>query len=93
MNSFIVKNIEKISDKEMILTLQIGKTIEDYIVEVFPKSVSFPEPLDLLLMDKDFNYHKEFLKIISDYKHGLKIKFPITLFDKNTLRKKELQVA
>ena len=94
MNSFIIENIETISEKEILITIRLGKSVE-YFTIILPNhnSVAIPENLELILLDKDFNYHREFFKIITDYRAGISIEFPITLFDRSKLRKDELQAA
>ena len=93
ISSFIIKNIESINEEEIILTIKIGKNVKYYNVS-FPNrgGVSFPDSLGLLLMNKDFNYHKQFLKILADYKSGLDVQLPINLF-KMPLPQPELQAA
>ena len=94
MNSFIIENIETISEKEILITIKLGQSAESFTVTMLKNSsVSIPENLELIFLDKDFNYHREFFKIITDYRAGISIEFPITLFDRSKLRKDELQAA
>lgn len=94
MNSFIIENIESIGRKEIVMTIRIGQIVKSFnIILSNSHSVSLPEKLDLILMHKDFNYHREFFKIISDFRSGIEFGFPITLFEKSKMKKQELQLA
>lgn len=94
MNSFIVENVETVNEREIIITIRVNQSVEFFnVILLKNNSVSIPEHLELLLIDKDFDYHREFFKIISNHRLGISNKFPITLFDRSKLRKQELQAA
>ena len=94
MNSFIVENIETVNEKEIVIKIRVGQSVKSFnIILQNHNSVSVPENLELLLLNKDFDYHREFFKIISNHRLGIDNKFPITLFDRNKLKKQELQAA
>jgi hypothetical protein len=80
INSFIIMNIESINDKEFRLSVKNGKEKHFYRAN-FPVSgsVVFSDDLEVLMMGADFNYHKEFMKLLVDYRKGTPIQFPVVL--------------
>ena len=91
IDSFILENIQKRGNRIIVLTVRNGKLLERFPASIKNgHSVSFPDRLEVLMMQPEFNFHKEFLKIISDFNNGAKIQFPIVLFDK---QKERLQAA
>jgi len=82
INSFIIVDIESVNDKEFKLSIKNGGEKNSYRAE-FPVSgsVVFSDDLEVLMMQADFNYHKEFMKLLVDYRNGTPIQFPVILFD------------
>jgi hypothetical protein len=80
INSFIFENIETLSDSELRLAIRNGRELKVYSASFpIPGSVVFSNDLELLMMQPDFNFHKEFLKLISDYRSGAAVQFPVDL--------------
>ncbi len=85
INSFIIVNIESVSDKEFKLSVKNGRERHSYRAEFpVPGSVIFSDDLEVLMMQADFNCHKEFMKLLVDYRRGAIIQFPVVLFDNQT---------
>ncbi len=94
INSFIIMNIESLNDKEFKLSVKNGREKHFYRAE-FPVagSVVFSDDLEVLMMQADFNYHKEFMKLLVDYQKGAFIQFPVVLFDNQKEAEKAFLVA
>jgi hypothetical protein len=93
INNFTILDIKRINKNEASLTVQINGNTEVYRVFYHNDNrVNFCDELGLILMHKDFDYHKQFLKIISDYRDGIKINLPVDIF-KLPIPQKELLAA
>lgn len=81
INSFVVTKIETKSKKELILTALVNDLKENFIINLpVNGSVSLPDKLELLLISKDFNQTRKFLRFLSDYQNGMDVSLPFVVF-------------
>ena len=94
MTEFTILNIKTISDGELSLNIKTGVKSKYYnLVFTSQNSMSLSDELEILMRHKNFNYYREFAKVVSDFQAGRNLHFPIVLFDKKIIKNKELQAA
>jgi hypothetical protein len=85
-NDFVIKNITRNKDNQLFLTIQNDNIFASFTVITDGKTINLPEQLELLLLDKTFDYHKEFLSVIWNWQKGVKINFPIKLSNRRKMQ-------
>lgn len=80
MTEFIILEIKKISSGEISLRIKTDDQTANYIVNFEDGRTLLSDDLELLMRDKDFNYHKAFGKVLSAYKNNQNIPLPVDLF-------------
>ena len=94
INSFVVTKIETTTKKELILTVLINGLKEKFTVNIpMTGSFSFPDKLEMLLISKEFNQTRQFIKFLSDYLNGLDVSLPFIVIAQSKIPQSELQTA
>ena len=94
INSFVVTKIEAKSKQELILTALVNGLKEKITINIpMNGSFSFPEKLEMLLISKDFNQTRQFVKFLSDYLNGLDVLLPFVVLAQSKISQSELQTA
>ena len=80
INSFVITNISKSKDTLILKALVNGRS-EKFAINIRTNgTVSLPDNLELLIISKEFNDPRKFLKVLSDYQKGLDIELPLVVF-------------
>lgn len=86
LNSFVITKIETTNQQELLITTLVNGLKENFVINIpLDGSFSFPDKLEILLINKDFNQTRKFIKFLSDYLDGLDVSLPFVVLTQRNL--------
>ncbi len=94
INSFVITKIETTNKREFIVTVLVNSLKESFVINTpITGSVSLPDNLEILLLNKDFNQMRNFMKFLSDYLKGSNLSLPFDIIAQRKITPAEIQTT